>query len=140
MLIVVDPSNPVSVRTALNFLPQFLPVDDVAPDTPVEHRLAEYVWSRVGFKMQVLLTKIWHYPGFDYTQEKLATDLGRPHNSVRSSMNAGLRRVLTRATLAIPGAPELLVWKKNAHGIWEFGMSDAMKEAFRRYMEIPEAD
>ena len=39
-----------------------------------------------------------------------------------------------------PGAPDLFIWKKNANGIWEFGMSQAIKDALARYMTVPMPD
>ena len=64
----------------------------------------------------------------DYTQEKLATDLGRPQGSVRASMNGPLAKAINGARNPVRCAPDLFVWKKNADGIWEFGMSQAIKD------------
>ena len=38
-------------------------------------------------------------------------------------MNGPLAKAINGAKEAVPGAPGLFIWKKNANGIWEFGMS-----------------
>ena len=136
MFILVDVANPADVRAALTTLPKFLPLESSTGDS-LEQQFVDHVWSHVGVSMKELLTKVWEYEGLDYTQEKLATDLGRPTKSVRSSMNGPLAKAIKGATEAIPGAPGLFVWKKNANGIWEFGMSQAIKNAMARYMTVP---
>jgi hypothetical protein len=136
MFILVDVTNPADVRAALTTLPRFLPQESNTGGS-LEQQFVDHVWSNIGLSMQALLTKVWEYEGLDYTQEKLATDLGRPQKSVRSSMNGPLAKAINGAKEAIPGAPGLFVWKKNADGIWEFGMSQAIKDALARYMTVP---
>jgi hypothetical protein len=136
MFILVDVTNPADVRAALTTLPKFLPHESNSGES-IEQQFVDHVWSHIGLSMQALLTKVWEYKGVDYTQEKLATDLGRPTKSVRSSMNGPLAKAIKGALEAIPGAPGLFVWKKNANGIWEFGMSQAIKDALARYMTLP---
>ncbi len=139
MFILVDVTNPADVRAALTTLPKFLPQESNTGES-IEQQFADHIWSHIGMSMQGLLTKVWEYEGLDYTQEKLATDLGRPHKSVRSSMNGPLAKAINGAKEAIPGAPDLFIWKKNANGIWEFGMSQAIKDALARYMTVPMPD
>jgi hypothetical protein len=55
-------------------------------------------------------------------------------------LNGPLAKAIKGAREAIPGAPGLFVWKKNANGIWEFGMSQAIKDALARYMTVPMPD
>ena len=136
MFILVDVTNPADVRAALTTLPKFLPQESNAGGS-IEQQFVDHVWSHIGLSMQALHTKVWQYEGLDYTQEKLATDLGRPQKSVRSSMNGPLAKAINGAKEAVPGAPDFFIWKKNANGIWEFGMSQVIKDALARYMTVP---
>jgi len=137
MTLNVDPSNPADLRQAVSLLQQVLaqlprlPAESVSDGAPVEVRMLNNLWPRIGRKTRALvLTVRDRVPeGTTVDIETLAGHLGRSFSSVKATLNASLRKAILSAQGAVPGAPELFVWQKNNEGRWEIGMTATMRAA-----------
>jgi len=110
------------------------PESSTSPPTPggpaeksLGQELVENVWLRVGKANRRLLKAITVQPS---TIETLALRLNRSPTSVRSSMNAALKRAINSAMAAVPGAPDLLVWKKRPDRKWEVSYTSEIAAIF----------
>lgn len=126
MQITIDLNNPADIRAAIEILPKYLPADSVSTG-PLEERLVNNLWPRLGRNMRKLVKQVQQHPG-PLTIETLAKDLDRPARSVRSSLNGPLARAIKSAKQAVPGAPELFDWRHNGT-VYELDLTPEMRAA-----------
>ena len=143
MQITIDLNNPSDIRAAMEILPTYLPIDSVSDD-PIEKRLVDNLWPRLGRNMRKLVKQVQQHPG-RLTIDTLAKDLDRPARSIRSSLNGPLARAIKNAKQAVPGAPELFDWRHNG-AVYELGLTPEMRAALASksvdsdFDTIPQAD
>lgn len=143
MQITIDLNNPADIRAGIEILGKYLPADSVSTG-PLEERLVNNLWPRLGLNMRKLVKQVQQHPG-QLTIETLAQDLGRPARSVRSSLNGPLARAIKSAKQAVPGAPELFDWRHNGT-VFELGLTSEMRAALALksvdsdFDTIPQAD
>ncbi len=143
MQITIDLNNPADVRAGIEILPKYLPADSVS-NGPIEERLVNNLWPRLGRNMRKVVKQVQQHPGM-LTIETLAKDLDRPARSVRSSLNGPLARAIKNAKQAVPGAPELFDWRHNGT-VYELGLTPEMRAALASksvdsdFDTIPQAD
>jgi hypothetical protein len=147
MLMTIDLNNPADIRIALEILPKYLPPDqasDSSSDSPIEERFVSDLWPRLGRTTRTLVKRVQERPGM-MTIEALANDLGRPARSVRSTLNGPLARAIKSAKHAVPGAPDLFVWRHNG-AVYELGLTSEMRAALAAnsidsdFDQIPKAE
>ena len=141
MQITIDLNNPADIRAGIEILPK-LPVDS-ASTGPLEERLLNNLWPRLGRNMRKLVKQVEQHPG-PLTIETLANDLDRPARSVRSSLNGPLARAIKSAKQAVPGAPELFDWRHNGT-VYELDLTAEMRAALASksvddFITIPQAE
>src|SRR4051812_12131464 len=118
MQLVTNLDNPDDIRASIAFLNKQL-----APIATVNESFVDNVWSRIGMSLREILLQAITYTDWT-TIETLATDLGRPYRSVRSSLNGPLNRATKSAAQTVSGAPNLIEWRQQrADGIWEFRLT-----------------
>jgi hypothetical protein len=122
MQLVTNLDNADDIRASIAFLNRQL-----APVGTLNESFVDNVWSRIGSSLREMVTQAATYADWT-TIETLATDLGRPYRSVRSSLNGPLARALKSAQQAVPGAPNLIEWQQQrADKIWEFRLTPEMR-------------
>jgi hypothetical protein len=127
MQITIDLDNPADVRAAIEILPRYLPAAPGAPGRSPEERLLDNLWPRLGRALREMVKEVQQADA-TLTIEALAVRLGRPTASVKSSLNGPLARAIKSAKQAVPGAPDLLVWRHNGT-VYEMDLTPAMRSA-----------
>jgi hypothetical protein len=96
-------------------------------------RFAKRLWPHLGQSNRRLVNTVRENADSWPTQEALAKLLGRPHKSVKASMNARLAMAIDNAQIAVFGTTQnvvdLFIWRQNNDGIWEMSMTPTMREA-----------
>lgn len=128
MQLVTNLDNADDIRASIAFLNRQL-----APVATLNESFVDDVWSRVGSSLRKMLTQAATYANWT-TIDTLASDLGRPYRSVRSSLNGPLARAIKSAKQAVPGAPNLIEWQQQrADGIWEFRLTPEMRAELAKH-------
>ena len=144
MQITIDLRNPADVRDAIEILNKYLPAGDPSDAASIEERFLSNLWRRLGRSLRELVKNAQQHSG-PLTIEALAGRLNRPAGSVKSSLNGPLARAIKSAKEAVPGAPDLFVWRHNGR-VYEMDMTPEVRAALdsRRvdtdFDAIPPAD
>jgi hypothetical protein len=128
MQLVTNLDNADDIRASIAFLNRQL-----APVATLIESFVDNAWSRIGSSLREMVTQAATYDDWT-TIDTLASDLGRPYRSVRSSLNGPLARALKSAEQEVPGAPSLIEWRQQrADKIWEFRLTPEMRAEIAKH-------
>src|SRR5688500_16883053 len=115
MNVCFDTEKPDDVRLTFDLISKLLKIgntasikaiDDIHSGDSEELRLARRLWPHLGQSNRRLVNTVAKNADSWPTQERLAKLLGRPHKSVKASMNARLAMAIANAQLAVFGTTQ----------------------------------